>query len=118
MNKVTEFTPDPAHNAAPLVSWTHGSATQNPDVESGILLRSLVLPAFETATSWRQLVDALDSIGFGLSIRQGRLSLVDGMDGHRICTGRYLGMPLAKLTERFGKPMVRSTGEGNGEFQF
>jgi len=118
MNKVTEFTPDESQKVASLIAWKHSDTVRNPDVESAILLRSLVLPAFEAATGWHDLVDALDSIGFGLSIRGGRLSLIDGLNGERICTGRFLGMPLADLTKRFGKPVVIAKGEGDGEFQF
>lgn len=118
MNKVTEFSKTSASPVASLIAWKHAENDRNPDFEAGILLRSLVLPAFDNATSWHNLVDALDSIGFGLSIRQGRLSLIDGANGQRICTGRFLGMPLKELTERFGKPVVVATGEADGEFLF
>lgn len=104
--------------AIAAVHWKPSETCDAPDVESAILLRSLVLPAFETASSWSQLVEALDSIGFGLAIKNGHLALTEADTGASICTGRFLGMPLADMSKRLGKPLVRAIGEGHGEFLF
>jgi len=117
MTIVPQFTQDPVEPMV-QIAWKHAPSDRNPDCETGIFLRSLVLPAFEKAETWRDLVAALDSIGFGLAIQKGRLTLTDCHSGEQICTGRYLGMPLKDLVKRFGKPVVKSLGEGNGDFIF
>lgn len=101
----------PATQSAHSVESVHWKATEtcdNPDVESAILLRGLVLPAFEYATNWAQLVDALGSIGFGLAIKQGRLTLTDADSGTSICTARFLGKTLAEMSAKLGKPVIRA----------
>ena len=101
------------------IHWKHEGDIQ-PDFESGILLRSLVLPAFEAASSWCALAEALDSIGFGLAIKDGHLTLIDADQGISICTGRFLGKPLVEMVENLGKPVIRATvsGDASGEFVF
>jgi len=101
------------------VHWLHEGDT-HPDFESAILLRSLVLPAFECARSWCELAEALESIGFGLAIKEGHLTLIDVDQGASICTGRFLGKPLAEMSEKLGKPVIRATvaGDACGEFIF
>ncbi|MDG1430466.1 MAG: hypothetical protein P8L68_07225 [Paracoccaceae bacterium] len=91
-----------------------------PDFETAILLRSLVLPAFDNATSWCDLAEALESVGFGLSIMDGHLTLIDADQGVGICTGRFLGKPLVELSAKFGKPIIRATlfGDACGEFVY
>ena len=109
MTIVSQFTQDPAEPVV-QIAWKHAQSDRNPDFETGIFLRSLVLPAFEKAETWRDLVAALDSVGFGLTIQKGRLTLTDCHSGEQICTGRYLGMALKDLVKRFGKPIVKSLG--------
>jgi len=101
------------------VHWKR-DGDSSPDFESAILLRSLVLPAFERAESWGALAEALESVGFGLSIKNGRLTLTDADNESSICTGQFLGNPLAELASRFGKPVIRATvfGDASGEFVF
>ena len=108
-----------ANTAVEPIHWLHAGDAQ-PDFESAILLRSLVLPAFENATSWGQLAEALESIGFGLSIKEGHLTLVDVDQGVSICSGRFLGKPLFEMSEKLGKPVIRATvsGDACGEFVF
>lgn len=118
MQQVQNFVSSPDASAIAAVHWKPRKTCDQPDVESAILLRSLVLPAFEHARTWKELVEALDSIGFGLAIANGHLALTEADTGARICTGRFLGMPLAQLSERMGKPVVRALGEGDGEFLF
>lgn len=100
------------------VHWKASAHSDMPDVESAILLRSLVLPAFENASSWNALVAALDSIGFGLAIEKGHLTLTEADTGASICTGRFLGKPLAEMAAKLGKPVIRAhpTCDGSGSF--
>lgn len=118
MQHLQNITPTKRVPAIATVHWKPAATCEAPDVESAILLRSLVLPAFENADSWGQLVEALDSIGFGLAIDKGHLALTEADTGASICTGRFLGMPLAEVSKRLGKPAVRPLGEGHGEFLF
>lgn len=101
------------------VHWIREGET-TPDIESAILLRSLVLPAFERAESWSTLAEALESVGFGLTIKDGHLTLTDADHMTSICTGQFLGKPLVELASRFGKPVIRATvfGDASGEFVF
>lgn len=117
MNIVPQFTQD---SVPPVVqiAWKHTPSDRNPDCETGIFLRSLVLPAFENAKTWQELVAALDSVGFGLAIQKGRLTLTDCHSGEQICTGRYLGMPLADLSKKLGKPVIRASAACNGDGEF
>ena len=108
-----------AYTPVEPVHWKRdGDAT--PDFESAILLRSLVLPAFDRAASWCELAEALESVGFGLSIKDGHLTLTDADQGNSICTGMFLGKPLAEMASKLGKPVIRATvfGDANGEFVY
>lgn len=118
MQNLQTITPTSTAPAIAAVHWKPTASCEAPDVESAILLRSLVLPAFENAASWPQLIEALDGIGFGLAIENGHLTLTEADTGASICTGRFLGMPLADMAQRLGKPVVRSLGEGHGAFLF
>ena len=116
MSIVQNFPLPGGETAPPSVAWNHAATSETPDFESAILLRSKVLPIFDQANSWRGLVVALCEQGFGISIRNGRLWLTQIEDKHRICTARFLGMPLASLSKRLGKPCILAVGNGNGEF--
>lgn len=118
MQHFQNIAPMPQAPAIAAVHWKPSKSCNAPDVESAILLRSLVLPAFEKATTWSALAEALESIGFGLAIDNGHLALTEADTGASICTGRFLGMPLAEMSKRLGKPVVRSLGEGHGVFLF
>lgn len=116
MEHIENFKPS---MAVQPICWKH-QGDNYPDFESAILLRSLVLPAFENATSWGELAEALESIGFGVSIKNGHLTLVDVDQGVSICTGRFLGKPLVEMAGQLGKPVIRASiyGEACGEFVF
>lgn len=106
------------HAAISAVHWKSTESASKPDVESAILLRCLVLPAFEHAASWNDLVAALDSIGFGLAIEKGHLTLTEADTGASICTGRFLGKPLVDMAAKLGKPVIRAhpSCDGSGSF--
>lgn len=91
---------------------------EGPDFESAVILRHKLLPIFDKATTWTELIDALKIENLGLSIKGGRLILINQSDGTWVCTGRFLGNPLAALVSKLGKPHVRphSGTKGNGEF--
>jgi len=120
MTIALKFPQDAAPAAPHPIAWKLPDSDANPDFETGILLRSLVLPAFETAQTWRELAEALDSLGFGLAIHRGRLTLTDCSNGTYLCTGRYLGKPLAEMARRLGKPVIRANAgcTGDGTFRF
>ena len=94
------------------IRWVSASGDR-PDVETAVFLRSKVLPIIEKAASWSELIAALEDKNFGLGIQGGRLVLFDQSNGSRICTGSFLGKPLAALVSRLGKPHVRFHS-GNG----
>lgn len=108
-----------AHVAVEPIHWKH-VGDDHPDFESAILLRSLVLPAFENADSWWELAEALETIGFGLAIKDGHLTLIDVDQGISICSGRFLGKPLIEMAQKLGKPVIRATlsGDACGEFVY
>lgn len=77
------------------------------DSETAQLLRSCLLPVFEAADSWADLLQALGQKGYGLAFRDGRLRLIRGEDGQPLCTGGFLGVPFETLRDRLGPPHVR-----------
>lgn len=81
------------------------------DSETQALLRLFLAPILETASNWRELSDRLGSKGYGLGFRQGRLVILNDQ-GHAICTGRGLGVPLAAIAKRIGRPNIRAQTDG------
>ena len=100
------------------IRWRNGDTGNRLDCETAVLLRTCLKPIFEQATSWPDLIAALNSKEFSLAIRGGRLVLTDLASGSRICTTRFLGVPLADLARRLGRPSIcaRRGGHGCGEF--
>ena len=82
------------------------------DSESAALLRMVVLPQIEAASSWGDLVMRLREKGFGLGFRAGRMILNRLDSGAEICTGRSLGAPLRGLAARLGRPALRLSRDG------
>ena len=76
------------------------------DCETAALLRAVMLPLFETSTSWAALIDRLSRRGYRLGFRQGRLCVLNTTDGARICGLRFLGLTLRDLVARLGRPFV------------
>lgn len=105
--------PDKSVGADSPFRWVNASG-ERPDVETAVLLRSTVLPLIEKAESWTELITVLEDKNFGLAIQGGRLVLTEQSNGKRICTGRFLGKPLAVLVSRLGKPHVRFHSKNGG----
>ncbi|WP_260349764.1 hypothetical protein [Alloyangia mangrovi] len=82
------------------------------DSETAALLRMVVLPQIEAASSWGDLVMRLREKGFGLGFRAGRMILNRLDSGAEICTGRSLGAPLRGLAARLGRPALRLSRDG------
>ena len=96
------------------IRWRNGDTGNRLDCETAVLLRTYIRPVFDRVSSWTELLDELSLKGFGLGFRNGRLMLTDLSTGEKICTGRFLGVPLADLAARFGRPCVKPTGGSSG----
>ena len=81
------------------------------DSETAMLLRTVLLPHFEHATSWGDLCARLASKGYEITFREGHLVLTDDT-GKPVCTGSMIGSPLARLADRLGRPKLRSDCSG------
>lgn len=81
------------------------------DSETAMLLRTVLLPHFERATSWGDLCNRLAGKGYEITFRNGHLVLADET-GKPVCTGAMIGSPLARLAERLGRPKVRTDCTG------
>lgn len=81
------------------------------DSETAMLLRTVLLPHFEHATSWGDLCRRLASKGYEITFRFGHLVLADE-SGRPICTGAMIGSPLSRLASRLGRPKLRSDCSG------
>ena len=81
------------------------------DSETTMLLRTVLLPHFEHATSWGDLCRRLASKGYEITFRFGHLVLADE-SGRPICTGAMIGSPLSRLADRLGRPKLRSACNG------
>ena len=81
------------------------------DSETAMLLRTVLLPHFERATSWGDLCTRLASKGYPITFRSGHLVLADDT-GKPVCTGAMIGTPLARLAKRLGRPKLRTDCTG------
>jgi len=81
------------------------------DSETVMLLRTVLLPHFEHATSWGDLCKRLAAKGYEITFRFGHLVLADET-GRPVCTGAMIGTPLARLADRLGRPKLRSACNG------
>ncbi|MCR9108336.1 hypothetical protein [Marivita sp. XM-24bin2] len=81
------------------------------DSETAMLLRTVLLPHFEKATSWGDLCERLASKGYEITFRNGHLVLEDDA-GRPVCTGSMIGSPLSRLAERLGRPKLRTDFSG------
>jgi hypothetical protein len=105
-------TPDIAQ-PIPAQHWRSLGASGNLDApevdcETAALFRASLRPLISKSVSWPGLMDALRVKGFGLAFRGGRLFLTNHTTGSRICSLRFLGMPLAELVAQLGRPIVRA----------
>lgn len=76
------------------------------DCETACLLRAVLLPIFDVAKSWTDLIDRLSAKGYHPMFRQGELCLIKHADGARICGLRFLGLDMHELVARLGRPCV------------
>lgn len=100
-----------AIHAMPQSSDTPSGMPGPLDSETAMLLRTVLLPHFEHATSWGDLCARLESKGYELTFRSGHLVLADET-GKPVCTGSMIGSPLARLAERLGRPKLRTDYTG------
>ena len=96
--------------------WRHDGAEM--DCETATLLRAHLAPLFEEAESWQALRAELAARGLKLAIRGGRLTVIGAASGRAICTASFLGVPLAALSARLGRPCVVALpgSDAAGEF--
>ena len=99
LKTATPEAPSPAALPSPL------------DSESMILLRTVLMPVFERASSWGDLCHRLATKGYEITFRSGHLVLVDET-GRPVCTGAMIGSPLSRLADRLGRPKLRSACDG------
>lgn len=78
------------------------------DSETAALFRATLCPLISQSVSWPALMDTLRDKGFGLAFRSGRLFLTNHNTGARVCSFRFLGIPLRDLVARLGRPIVRA----------
>tara|TARA_R100000750_G_scaffold12923_1_gene8265 strand:- start:1481 stop:1840 length:360 start_codon:yes stop_codon:yes gene_type:complete len=81
------------------------------DSEALALLRLFLAPILEGAKNWQTLSEQLARKGFGLTFRRGHLVILNDT-GEGLCTGSDLGVPLARLAKRIGRPRVRAHRTG------
>lgn len=93
------------------------TGTPQVDSETAALFRAALRPLISKSVSWPALMDALRAKGYALAFRDGRLFLTNHATGKRVCSLRFLGMPLTDLVERLGRPIVRALPghRANGE---
>lgn len=105
-------TSDATHPFA-MPHWQTAGASGNLDAppvdsETAALFRSVLCPLIRQSASWPGLMDRLRAKGYGLTFRGGRLFLTNHTTGARVCSLRFLGMPLADLVARLDRPIVRA----------
>lgn len=81
------------------------------DSEALSLLRLFLSPILEGAKNWQTLSEQLARKGFRVTFRQGHMVILNDT-GEGLCTGSDLGVPLARLAERIGRPRVRAHRTG------
>ena len=87
--------------------WSATRSGNRLDCETAALLRQVVAPIFDEATSWKTLRRELRAAGYDFVFEGGRLILIETLRGTKICSCRFLGHPLARLSARFGKLRAR-----------
>lgn len=110
---------DASPAAALTTFWRSPDPDGRLDCETAVLLRACVLREFREAGSWAALIRALGGRGLGLAFRRGQLVLIHAESGMELCSGDFLGYPLAELVARLGRPAVRlaAATAGAGEIR-
>ncbi|KHQ53076.1 MULTISPECIES: hypothetical protein [Mameliella] len=103
------------HTAIPQANWPNAPRTSGLprplDSEALSLLRLFLTPILERAASWQALHEQLCAKGFRLVFRRGHMVILNDT-GEGLCTGSDLGVPLAALSARIGRPCVRAHRTG------
>lgn len=81
------------------------------DCETLVLVRSFLAPILEAAESWTALSEQLEAKGYRLAFHAGHLVIENGQ-GDSLCTGSAIGVPLAKISQRIGRPTLRLNPDG------
>ncbi|MGJ8603478.1 MAG: hypothetical protein ACSHXH_05065 [Marivita sp.] len=100
-----------AIQSVPLHADTSTGMPMPLDSETAMLLRTVLLPHFERATSWGDLCARLAAKGYAITFRAGHLVLEDET-GKPVCTGAMIGSPLSRLATRLGRPKLRTDCSG------
>ena len=85
------------------------------DSETAALFRASLYPVISQSPNWATLADRLRIKGYGLAMRDGRLFLTSQQTGARVCSFRFLGLPLADMVARLGRPIVRALPGNQGD---
>lgn len=102
-----------ANQHFPDPNWQSAGGSGNPDApavdsETAALFRASLCPLITQSASWPALLDTLRTKGYGLAFREGRLFLTNFETGARVCSFRFLGLPLRALVAQLGRPIVRA----------
>lgn len=87
--------------AAAPTTWGAARVAGRLDAEMTAYLSAHVLPEFDAAQSWSDLMTRLRAKGFTLRGRNGRMVLKDRSAGTDICHTRELGVTTRELQSRF-----------------
>lgn len=82
------------------------------DSETNALLRLFLAPILEKAPDWSTLALQLGAKGYDLCFREGHLVILNDL-GDALCTGSDIGVPMARIAERIGRPCVRAHRDGH-----
>lgn len=82
------------------------------DCETNALLRLFLAPILETAPDWAGLAKALAAKGYDLCFREGHLVILNDL-GEALCTGSDIGVPMARIAARIGRPCVLAHRDGH-----
>lgn len=96
----SDATPIAVAAAAPTI-WGAARVAGRLDAEMTAYLSVHVLPEFDAAKSWSDLMTRLRAKGFTLRGRNGRMVLKDRSAGTDICHTRDLGVTTQELQTRF-----------------
>lgn len=95
--------------------WTDATATPSLpaplDCETRALVRQFLAPILETSTSWADMGERLAAKGYRLGFLSGHL-VIRTSDGTALCTGSGIGIPLAEISARIGRPCVKAHSDG------
>lgn len=104
------------HQPQTQAGWGDATPTQplpGPlDSETRALMRLFLSPILERAKSWSDLSRQLSEKGYGLGFLKGHL-VIQNRDGQPVCTGSGLGVPLAQISARIGRPCIKADRSGS-----